>query len=244
MAHEGLAVKALDVSRGGRPVLRQVSLEVEPGRVTALLGANGAGKSTLVLTIAGALKPDAGQVLIDGSDFAGKPPDVIRMAGVAAVPEGHRVLTALTAEENLTAAGSQLSRVELKRAIDYALTVFPELKAWLKQPAGTMSGGQQQMVALAQALITRPKYLLFDELSLGLAPLIVQRLMLVVEQVVQEGIGVLLIEQFTTLALKLAQQVYVLERGAICFGGTPAELEANPGVLHDAYLAGKFAASG
>jgi branched-chain amino acid transport system ATP-binding protein len=244
MANNSLEVKALEVSRGGRPVLRQVSLGVEPGRVTALLGANGAGKSTLVLAVAGALRPDAGQVLIDGRDFAGKPPEVIRMAGVAAVPEGHQVLTALTAEENLIAAGSQLSRDELKQALDYALSVFPELKSWLKQPAGTMSGGQQQMVALAQALVTRPKYLLFDELSLGLAPFIVQRLMAVVEQVVQGGIGVLLIEQFTTLALKLAHHVYVLDRGAICFEGTPAELKANPGVLHDAYLAGKFAAVG
>jgi branched-chain amino acid transport system ATP-binding protein len=150
----------------------------------------------------------------------------------------------LTAEENLMAAGSQLSNPDLKRAIDYALSVFPELKALLKQQAGTMSGGQQQMVAIAQALITRPKYLLFDELSLGLAPLIVQRLMQVVEQVVQEGIGVLLIEQFTTLALKLAHHVYVLDRGVICFEGTPAELEANPDVLHDAYLAGKFTTAG
>jgi branched-chain amino acid transport system ATP-binding protein len=141
MADTGLEVKTLDVSRGGRPVLRQVSLGVEPGRVTALLGANGAGKSTLVLAMAGALRPDAGQVLIDGSDLAGKPPDVIRMAGVSAVPEGHQVLTALTAEENLIAAGSQLSKVELKQAIDYALSVFSELKSWLKQPAGTMSGG-------------------------------------------------------------------------------------------------------
>jgi branched-chain amino acid transport system ATP-binding protein len=225
-------------------VLRQVSLGVEPGRVTALLGANGAGKSTLVLAMAGALRSEAGQMLIDGRDVTGQPPDVIRMAGVAAVPEGHQVLTHLTAEENLMAAGSQLSNPDLKRAIDYALSVFPELKALLKQQAGTMSGGQQQMVAIAQALITRPKYLLFDELSLGLAPLIVQRLMQVVEQVVQEGIGVLLIEQFTTLALKLAHHVYVLDRGVICFEGTPAELEANPDVLHDAYLAGKFTTAG
>jgi len=244
MANNGLQVKALDVSRGGRPVLRQVSLGVEPGRVTALLGANGAGKSTLVLAMAGTLRPDAGQMLVDGNDVTGQSPDVIRTAGVAAVPEGHQVLTTLTAEENLIAAGSQLSNVELKRAIDYALSVFPELKSWLKQPAGTMSGGQQQMVAIAQALIARPKYLLFDELSLGLAPLIVQRLMQVVEQVVQEGIGVLLIEQFTTLALKVAHQVYVLDRGVIYFEGTPAELEANPDVLHDAYLAGKFTAAG
>jgi branched-chain amino acid transport system ATP-binding protein len=166
------------------------------------------------------------------------------MAGVAAVPEGHQVLTGLTAEENLRAAGSQLSSTELKQAVDYALSIFPELKALLKQPAGTMSGGQQQMVALAQALITRPKYLLFDELSLGLAPLIVQRLMAVVEQVVEEGVGVLLIEQFTTIALKLAHHVHVLDRGVIYFEGTPAELEANPGVLHDAYLAGKFTTAG
>jgi branched-chain amino acid transport system ATP-binding protein len=244
MANEGLEVRALDVSRGGRRVLRQVSLNVEPGRVTALLGANGAGKSTLVLAIAGALPVDAGQVLVDDNDITGQRPEVVRMAGVAAVPEGHQVLTSLTAEDNLIAAGSQLSSTELKQALDYALSVFPELQALLKQPAGTMSGGQQQMVALAQALVTRPKYLLFDELSLGLAPLIVQRLMAVVEQVVEAGIGVLLIEQFTTIALKLAHHVYVLDRGVIYFEGTPAELEANPGVLQDAYLAGKFTTAG
>jgi branched-chain amino acid transport system ATP-binding protein len=238
-----LEVMALNVRRGGRPVLREVGLRVEPGQVTALLGANGAGKSTLVLTIAGVLRPDRGQVLIDGNDFAGRRPEVVRAAGVAAVLEGHQVLTNLNVEENLIAAGSRMPTPALKQAIDQALAVFPELQAKLTQRAGTLSGGQQQMLAIAQALIARPKYLLFDELSLGLAPVVVTRLVSVVGQIVESGIGVLLIEQFTTIALKLAQRTYVLDRGAICFAGSPAELAANPSVLHDAYLAGKFAAT-
>jgi branched-chain amino acid transport system ATP-binding protein len=237
-----LEIQSISVQRGPRLVLQEISLTVMPGRVTALLGANGAGKSSLVLTIAGALKPVSGRIRVDGRDLTGQRPEIVRAAGVAAVPEGHHILTDLSVVENLIAAGSRLKTSDLASAQADALAIFPELGERLGQRAGTMSGGQQQMLAIAQALMARPKYLLFDELSLGLAPLIVKRLSAVVEQIARSGIGVLLIEQFTTVALKLADQVAVLDRGALCFSGTPAELAASPSVLHDAYLAGTFEA--
>ena len=240
----GVEIQGLTVSRGGRPVVREVSLSIEPGKITALLGPNGAGKSSLILAVAGVLKPDAGHVLLDGRDLAGKRPEVVRTAGIAAVPEGHLVLTDLTVHENLMAAGSFLSKAALEEAVGAALTVFPELRPRLAQRAGHLSGGQQQMLALAQALISKPKYLLVDELSFGLAPLIVTRLTQVVEDIAKSGVGVLLIEQFTTVALKIAHRVYVLDRGTIRFDGPPSAIKADSSVLHDAYLAGKFVFSG
>jgi len=240
MAGNGIDIQGLTVSRGGRPVVRDASLSIAPGKITALLGPNGAGKSSLVLAIAGALKPDVGQIRLDGNDLAGKRPEVIRAVGIAAVPEGHQVLTDLTVEENLLAAGSMHPRPELKTALADALKVFPELEPKLSQRAGNMSGGQQQMLALAQALMCKPRFLLADELSFGLAPLIVTRLMLVIEDIAAAGVGVLLIEQFTTIALKIAHHVYVLDRGAIRFDGSPNEIKANPEILHATYLAGQF----
>jgi branched-chain amino acid transport system ATP-binding protein len=142
----GIEVQQLTVSRGGRPVVHNASLAIEPGKITALLGPNGAGKSSLVLAMAGALKPDAGQVQLDGRDVTGQRPEVIRAAGVAAVPEGHKVLTQLSVEDNLIAAGSMLSKVDSK-AVSDALAVFPELEPRATQRAGTLSGGLQQMVA-------------------------------------------------------------------------------------------------
>jgi branched-chain amino acid transport system ATP-binding protein len=239
----GIEVQQLTVSRGGRPVVRNASLVIEPGKITALLGPNGAGKSSLVLAMAGALKPDAGQVQIDGRDVAGQRPEMIRAAGVAAVPEGHKVLTQLSVEDNLLAAGSMLSKADLKKAVSDALAVFPELEPRAAQRAGTLSGGLQQMVALAQALVSKPRYLLADELSFGLAPLIVSRLMDVIADIARSGVGVLLIEQFTTIALRIAQRVYVLDHGVIRFDGSPDELKQNPGILHAAYLAGDFNAA-
>jgi branched-chain amino acid transport system ATP-binding protein len=223
--------------------VRNASLVIEPGKITALLGPNGAGKSSLVLAMAGALKPDAGQVQIDRRDVAGQRPEMIRAAGVAAVPEGHKVLTQLSVEDNLLAAGSMLSKADLKKAVSDALAVFPELEPRAAQRAGTLSGGLQQMVALAQALVSKPRYLLADELSFGLAPLIVSRLMDVIADIARSGVGVLLIEQFTTIALRIAQRVYVLDHGVIRFDGSPDELKQNPGILHAAYLAGDFNAA-
>jgi len=240
MALEKIEIKSLTISRGGRPVVRNVSLTIDTGKITALLGPNGAGKSSLVLAIAGALPPDSGQVIHNGQDLAGKRPETVRAAGIAAVPEGHQVLTNLSVQENLMAAGSLLSKPDLKKAVDEALEILPELKPKLSQQAGKLSGGQQQMLSLAQALVSKPQYLLADELSFGLAPLIVDRLMRVIVEIADSGVGILLIEQFTTIALKLAHRAYVLERGVIRFEGSPAEIQANPDILQDAYLAGDF----
>ncbi len=166
------------------------------------------------------------------------------MAGIAAVPEGHQILTQLTVEENLLAAGSMHVKDELKKSVTTALAVFPELEARLSQRGGNLSGGQQQMLALAQALVSQPKYLLADELSLGLAPLIVSRLIHAVEEIAHSGVGVLLIEQFATIALSVAHRVYILDRGSIRFAGDPAEIKADPSILHTTYLTGSLPLSG
>jgi branched-chain amino acid transport system ATP-binding protein len=234
---EGLKVQGVNLARGGKAVLHEVDVTLERGKITALLGANGAGKSSLVLGIVGALPVTAGRIVLDGRPIVGLRPEAIRALGVAAVPEGHQVLGDLSVEDNLKVAGSHLPRAELKPAIEIALDTFPELRARLQSRSGTMSGGQQQMLALAQAIISRPRYLLADELSFGLAPVVVGRLVPVLQKLAREGIGILLIEQFTHIALKIADVAYVMERGRICFHGEPGELVRNPDILHSAYLA-------
>lgn len=234
----GLEIRQLAVSRGGKQVLHGVDLRIEPGKVTTLLGANGAGKSSLVLAVAGVLGATAGSIEADGNRLTGLRPEAVRSLGVAAVPEGHQVLTDLSVEDNLKAAGSHLSRAELASSIEAALDTFPELRARLAQRAGDLSGGQQQMVALAQAIVCRPRYILADELSFGLAPVIVARLVPVITKLAEQGVGVLLIEQFTHIALKLAHYAYVMERGRIRFAGEPEQLRRDPSILHSAYLAG------
>ena len=233
----GLTVQRLNVARSGKAVLHDVALTISPGKITALLGANGAGKSSLVLAIAGVLPVASGVIALDGRSIVGLRPDGIRVSGVAAVPEGHQVLSDLSVEDNLKVAGCQLTRAELQPAVDLALDTFPELRERLRVRSGDLSGGQQQMVALAQAIIGKPRYLLADELSFGLAPVIVARLVPVLQKLASQGIGVLLIEQFTHIALKISQAAYVMERGRICFSGQPQELIENPQILHSAYLA-------
>lgn len=239
----GLSVKALRVARGEKEVIHGVDLDIAPGRVTALLGPNGAGKSSLVLAIAGALPVATGQVHADGKLLTGLRAEAVRHLGIAAVPEGHRVLTDLTVQENLLVAGNHLDRRALSAAVQEALGTFPELREKLGQRAGDLSGGQQQMVVLAQAIIGNPRYLLADELSFGLAPVIVARLVPVVTQLAERGVGVLLIEQFTTIALQISHHCYVMERGRISFSGSPEELKRDPNILHSAYLAGGEAAA-
>ncbi len=245
MSGAGLAISNLAVQRGGRPVLHGVSLDLRPGEITALLGANGAGKSTLVLAMAGALPATGGSVALDGVELLGRPPEAVRRQGVAIVPEGHPVLNNLSVRDNLRAAGLMLSAREADREVAAALDLFPELTERLAVGAHLLSGGQKQMVTIAQALIARPRYLLIDELSFGLAPAIVVRLGETVRAIAERGVGILLIEQFTTLALALASRAYVMERGTIAFSGSSEELRANPAILHGAYLAaGKPAALG
>lgn len=232
----GLEVQTLRVARGGKVVLHDVDLRITPGKITALLGANGAGKSSLVLAVAGALPAISGEIRLDGASISGLRPELVRARGVAAVPEGHHVLNDLTVEDNLKVSGSHLKRADLKPAMARALATFPELRERMFVRAGAMSGGQQQMLALAQAIIARPRYLLADELSFGLAPVIVARLVPVLQNLASQGVGVLLIEQFTHIALKIADYAYVMERGRICFSGEPQTLSANPEILHSAYL--------
>ena len=233
-----LRLEGLCVSRGEREVVHDVSLTIPPGEVTTLLGSNGAGKSTLVLAVAGVLRPTAGKVLLGEQDLTRRRPERIRAAGVAVVPEGRRLLPGLTVEDNLRVATYSLSREQRRDGIAYAVELFPELeKRW--QTAGRLlSGGEQQMLVLAQALVSRPGTLLVDELSLGLAPVVVKRLVPTIEAVAADGAGVLLIEQFAHLALSLAKTAYVLEGGRIRYEGTAEELKNHPDVLHSAYLRG------
>jgi branched-chain amino acid transport system ATP-binding protein len=231
-----LRLDALSVERGGRPVLRDVSLEVPPGEVTALLGPNGAGKSTLVLTVAGVLRPSSGRVLLGNRDLTRRPPERIRRAGLAVVAEGRRVLRDLSIADNLRIATYGLSGDQAEQGINYALELFPELTRRWNTSTLLLSGGEQQMVVLAQALVSRPSVLIVDELSLGLAPLVVKRLVPTLASVAESGVGVLLIEQFAHVALGLAESAYVLQGGRIRYHGSAGELKANPDLLHSAYL--------
>jgi branched-chain amino acid transport system ATP-binding protein len=231
-----LKIEDLRVARGGHPVLHGISLEIPAGEVTTLLGPNGAGKSTMVLAVGGVLRTSGGGVSLNGSSLTRMRPEQVRQAGVAIVPEGRRLLPDLTVEENLRVATYALSHADAKTGIDYACELFPHLQTRWKAVARTLSGGEQQMVVLAQALASRPKFVLVDELSLGLAPVIVQRLIPALETAAKEGVGVLLIEQFVHVALGLAQTAYVIEGGRIVHHGTAADLRAHPERLHSAYL--------
>lgn len=231
-----LRLEGLSVERGGRAVVSDVSVDVPAGEVTALLGPNGAGKSSLVLAVGGVLRPRAGAVLADGSDLAGRRPERIRRAGVAIVPEGRRLLPDLTVEDNLRVATYALSREAARSARRRALELFPEMSRRLSVPARALSGGEQQMVVLAQALVSGPRYMLIDELSLGLAPVIVSRLVPAIRAVAESGIGVLLIEQFATVALGLARSAHIMEGGRLRYSGLASELRQKPELLRSAYL--------
>jgi branched-chain amino acid transport system ATP-binding protein len=231
-----LRLEELTVKRGGRSVVRDASLEIPPAQVTALLGANGAGKSTMVLAVAGLLRPSGGRIALGDRDLTRLRPEQIRGAGVAVVPEGRRLLPALTVEDNLRVATYALGSADAKAGIAYALELFPELEKRWTATARLLSGGEQQMVVLAQALVGRPKILLVDELSLGLAPVVVKRLVPTLQTVAANGVGILLIEQFAHVALGLAETAYVIEGGRIRYHGTAQRLKDEPELLQSAYL--------
>lgn len=236
--NRGLVVHDLKVERGGKLVVHGLSLTLQPGEIAALIGANGAGKSSTVMALAGAIPVAGGSVAWQGRTITNQPADRIRRQGIALVPEGHPVLGDLTVLDNLRAAASHLPQREVAGAVDRALALFPELTLRLQVPASALSGGQKQMVLLGQAIISAPRLLLIDELSLGLAPAVVSRLADTLVALAADGIGILLIEQFTTLALKLAPRAYVLERGRLIYAGSSEELRQNDHILHSAYLAG------
>jgi branched-chain amino acid transport system ATP-binding protein len=235
---EVLHLEDVTVSRGGRPVVRGVTIEIPAGEVTALLGPNGAGKSSLVLSVGGVLRPDSGAIRLGDVDMASHRPERIRQAGVAIVPEGRRLLSDLTVQDNLNVATYSLSREDAAEGTAYALRLFPELEKRMDLSARSLSGGEQQMLVLAQALVSKPRFILIDELSLGLAPVVGQRLIPTIRTVAESGVGVLLIEQFATVALGLSNRAYVMERGRIQFSGLASELRERPELLQSAYLPG------
>ena len=235
-AMSNLVLSDLTVDRGGRPVVHDVSIEVPPGEITTMLGPNGAGKSSLAAAIAGLARVRSGQVTLGGENITSWRPERVRHAGVSVVPEGRRLLTDLTVADNMRVATYSLDEEAAADGVEYARSLFPELDRRWESFGRLLSGGEQQMVVLAQALVSRPKVLVVDELSLGLAPIVVKRLTPVLAEVADSGVAVLLIEQFAQVALAMATKAYVLEGGRIRYDGTAEELIHQPEVLHSAYL--------
>ena len=231
-----LEVKGLKVNYGGIKALDGVSFKVEQGQIVTLIGANGAGKSTALRAISGLVPVQGGSVIFMGEDITGKDTQKIVEKGIAMVPEGRRVFPNLTVLENLK-IGAYLRNDNdgILQSTQYVYDMFPRLKERLWQMAGTLSGGEQQMLAVGRALMARPKLMMMDEPSLGLAPLVVRDIFAIIRRVAQEGITVLLIEQNADAALRAAQYGYVLEVGHVVLEGTGEELLANPQV-RDAYL--------
>ena len=231
-----LKIENLQVNYGGIQALRGISLEVPDGKVVTLIGANGAGKSTTLRTITGLVKASGGSIQWNGEELLGKSIDKIVTSGIAMSPEGRRVFPDMTVLENLK-IGAYLRKDKegVAKDLQWVYDLFPRLKEREWQLAGTLSGGEQQMLAVGRALMSRPKLLLLDEPSLGLAPLVVQDIFSIIREINRQGVTVLLIEQNANMALKIADLAYVLETGNITMSGTGAELLADEKVK-EAYL--------
>ena len=230
MTRAGLEIESLTVARQGSAVVREVSLAVRPGQVLTMLGPNGAGKTTLLEALAGVIGFAAGQAWLDGASLGPLSRAARARAGLALVEQGRTVFGALTVAENIQAvAGRGAVLAECFR-------LFPPLEPRRDVPAALLSGGEQQMLVLARALACRPRVLMLDEMSQGLAPVIIRRLLPTVRALADEGMAVLLVEQFATLALGTADEAVVLAGGHVTFSGPAAELAAAPGRLHQAYL--------
>jgi branched-chain amino acid transport system ATP-binding protein len=234
-----LSVENVSTSYGQIKAIRGVSLEVPAGKIVALIGANGAGKTTTMKTIAGLLTPDSGTITFDGQRVDGWKPHRLVQAGLSLVPEGRAILGRMTVQENLEMGAFQRSDKQgIKDDLEKMMTWFPILKERLNQLGGTMSGGQQQMLAIARALMSRPKLLLLDEPSMGLAPIVVADIFKVIKQINAEGTTVLIVEQNVKQALKVADYGYVLEAGQIVLAGTGESL-LNDDRVKEAYLGGR-----
>lgn len=231
-----LEIKDLVVSYGGIEAVKKVSLNVEQGKIVTLIGANGAGKSTTLKSIAGIVRPKSASIKFNGEEICGKSPDYIVSKGITLVPEGRRVFPNLTVLENLKiGAYLRKDKAGIKADIEHVYQLFPRLKEREWQQAGTLSGGEQQMLAVGRALMSKPKLIMMDEPSLGLAPLVVKGIFDIIKTVNQEGITVLLIEQNANMALKAADWGYVMETGVITMEGTGRELLENE-EIKEAYL--------
>ena len=233
-----LEIRDLVVRYGEIEALRGISLNVEQGQVVTLLGANGAGKSTTLRAISGLEKPASGDILFDGKSIAGKGPETIVRLGIAHVPEGRRVFPGLTVKENimLGASNRRASSREISREADAMFDLFPDIRTFANTLGWTLSGGQLQMVAVARGLMAKPRLLLLDEPSLGLAPVIVQAVFRIISQI-RQTTTVLLVEQNARMGLSVADYGYVLETGRIVLGGKPDELWGNE-AIRAAYLGG------
>ncbi len=217
--------------------LHNVNVEVRKGEIVTLIGANGAGKSTLLMTLCGTPMASEGSIRFEGEELVGKQTFDIMRKDIAVVPEGRRIFARLTVEENLAMGGFFTGKADFQEQLDKVLLLFPRLKERFQQRGGTMSGGEQQMLAIARALMSKPKLLLLDEPSLGLAPIIIQQIFEIIEQLRKDGVTIFLVEQNANQALKLADRGYVLENGHIVMQGSGEELLVNPKV-RDAYLGG------
>jgi branched-chain amino acid transport system ATP-binding protein len=231
-----LQLTDVHVSYGGIKAVKGISLHVNEGELVTLIGANGAGKTTTLKAITGLIKPASGRIDYLGESIVGKASHAIARTGLSLVPEGRGIFPGLTITENLAmGAYARHDKAEIARDVEHKFALFPRLKERAKQTAGTMSGGEQQMLAIARALMARPKLLLLDEPSMGLAPLMVQKIFEVVRDVAQSGMTILLIEQNAKLALQVSQRGYVMDGGLITLEGESASLLANPKV-REAYL--------
>ena len=229
-----LTVSDLTVHYGGIEAVKGISLEVMEGEIVTLIGANGAGKSSTLRSIAGLVKPAGGTIIFRGDNITGRDSAVIVKKGITLVPEGRRIFPDLTVLENLK-VGAYLRRDEIAGDIQWVYELFPRLKERSWQAGGTLSGGEQQMLAVGRALMARPKLIMMDEPSLGLAPLVVRDIFSIIRQINRQGVTILLIEQNANMALKVADKAYVMETGRITMSGTGRELLDNDAV-RAAYL--------
>jgi branched-chain amino acid transport system ATP-binding protein len=230
-----LELRDVSVSYGKRRALDAVSLDVAPGEIVALLGANGAGKSTALRAVSGLVRPARGRVLYEGRDITAWPADRIVAAGIGHVPEGREIFPQFTVRDNLLVGAHTVPAAQVPERLERARALFPVLGHRDRQLAGTLSGGEQQMLAIARALVSRPRVLLLDEPSLGLAPMLAREIFAVIRAINADGVTVLLVEQHARRALRLASRGYVLETGRIVASGPSATLAADP-AIRAAYL--------
>jgi branched-chain amino acid transport system ATP-binding protein len=229
-----LRIEGLEVRYGAIRALREVRLEVRAAEIVTLIGSNGAGKSTLLRAISGLVRPAAGRIYFQGTDVTGHRPERLVALGISHVPEGRRIFANLTVRENLQ-LGAYLRPETERDGLERVFALFPRLRERLAQPGGTLSGGEQQMLAIGRALMAEPKLLLLDEPSLGLAPLLVQQIFGIIHEIHAQGTTVMLVEQNARQALRVAQRAYVLETGAVALEG-PAAVLAEDARLREAYL--------
>lgn len=231
-----LEVEDISVNYGGIRALTNVSLKVKKGEIVSLIGANGAGKSTMLKTISGLLKPVSGSILLEGQNIVGIPPHRIATMGISHVPEGRGIFHKMTVMENLELATSARNgKSDLKASLDKVFGLFPRLAERRKQLAGTLSGGEQQMLALGRGLVMQGKLMLLDEPSMGLAPNLVDMIFQVISQINSDGTTILLVEQNAYKAIRIAHSVYALKTGTIAFSGKPDDENLDE-ILHSAYL--------